>query len=214
MTAQVYQNLLDQIQRCELMPGAELNEKLIIEQTGFGRTPVREALLALQRDGLVEIFPRKGMRVTPFTEEFVTELYQVRKLLEPAVVMAYTPMYPKSRLLSFARQFERDDLADKAAHYRADISFHSFLVSVTDNKMLIEIHDQLMTHLFRLAMYAVATGTSHPENNNPEHKTIIDALLKENETEAKDALIFHINQSLITSLRSVNNDTRGEPRLR
>ena len=58
MTTQIYECLLEKIQSCEYPPGAEINEKTLMEDTGFGRTPLREALHALQRDGLVEIFPR------------------------------------------------------------------------------------------------------------------------------------------------------------
>ena len=59
---------------------------------------------------------------------------------------------------------------------------------------------------------ALVTGASHPEQNNPEHLAVVEALLRENEQEAKDALIFHINHSLIVSLNAVrerNEDARA-----
>lgn len=210
LSGQIYQYLHQRIQACELMPGVELNEKRLMDETGFGRTPLREALLALQRDGLVEIFPRKGMRVTPFTEKSINDVYQIRKLLEPAVVSAYVPMYSKSHLLDFGRRFRENGLDDIHAHYELDMAFHSFLIAVTDNETLIRIHSELMGHVFRLAMHAVVSGSSHPEANSPQHLAIVDALLAENEREARDALVLHINHSLIVSLTSVRvMDRRG-----
>ena len=50
MTTQIYEYLLEKIQSCEYPPGEEINEKTLMEDTGFGRTPLREALHALQRD--------------------------------------------------------------------------------------------------------------------------------------------------------------------
>lgn len=203
MTAQVYDLLLDRIQSCEYLPGAPLQEKGIIAETGFGRTPVREALLALQRDGLVEIFPRKGMRVAQFTQRSVNDLYQVRKLVEPVVLSTYLTLYPKDRLLDYSRRFRESSLEDITAHYELDLDFHGFLVSVTGNEILIGMHHSLLRQVYRLAMYAVVLGTSEPEQNTPEHLAIIDALLRENAQEAKDALVFHLNHSLVSSLRSI-----------
>ena len=78
MTTQIYEYLLEKIQSCEYPPGEEINEKTLMEDTGFGRTPLREALHALQRDGLVEIFPRKGMRISP-----ITTSTRIRKSVRP-----------------------------------------------------------------------------------------------------------------------------------
>lgn len=203
LSNQIYQALRSRIQTCDLLPGSDLSEKQLMDGHGYGRTPLREALLALQRDGLVEIFPRKGMRVTPFTEKSINDVYQLRKLLEPAVMSSYVSMYSKSDLLDFARRFRETSIADIVEHYELDIAFHTFLVSIADNEAMSRIHSELMSHVFRLAMYALVTGASHPEQNNPEHLAVVEALLRENEQEAKDALIFHINHSLIVSLNAV-----------
>jgi GntR family transcriptional regulator, rspAB operon transcriptional repressor len=203
LAKQIYRQLRQRVQTCEILPGSELNEKQLMEETGYGRTPLREALLALQRDGLVEIFPRRGMRVTPFSEKLVNDIYQVRKLLEPAVVSSYGALYSKTTLLEYARQFEAHETGDFVAHYELDVAFHSFLVSVADNDTLTRMHGELMGHVFRLAMHGVVSGVSHPEDNNPQHLAIVEALLRENVPEARDALVFHINRSLIVSLESV-----------
>ena len=81
--------LREKIQNCELMPGELLSEKGLCEEIGCGRTPVREALLTMKGEGLIEIFPRRGIRVTPFTRDGICQIYQIRKLIEPAVCTRY-----------------------------------------------------------------------------------------------------------------------------
>lgn len=210
LAKQIHSRLRKRIQTCELLPGAELNEKQLMEAMNCGRTPLREALLALQRDGLVEIFPRRGMRVAPFTEKLINDIYQVRKLLEPAVVSSYGALYSKAMLLDYAKQFQAQEVGDLVAHYEVDVGFHSSLIAVTENDMLRRMHSELMGHVFRLAMYAVASGVSHPEDNNPQHLAVVDALLRENVAEARDALVSHINRSLIFSLESVRKMAERE----
>ena len=107
LTNQAYEYLYQKIVSCEYLPGQELNEKQLLEETSFGRTPLREALLMLQAENLIDIFPRKGMRITPFTEKNIDDLYQTRKLIEPTVCRKYLTMYSKNKLLEFQKQFEK-----------------------------------------------------------------------------------------------------------
>ena len=58
LTNQAYEYLYQKIVSCEYLPGQELNEKQLLEETAFGRTPLREALLMLQAENLIDIFPR------------------------------------------------------------------------------------------------------------------------------------------------------------
>lgn len=64
MANRAYEDLFQKIVYCEYAPGQEINEKQLVEETGFGRTPLREALLLLKKEGMVDIFPRKGMRIS------------------------------------------------------------------------------------------------------------------------------------------------------
>ena len=74
---------------CQYMPGEAVNELKIMEETGIGRTPVREALLALKEEGLIEIRPRKGTFACAITEFQINEMYQIRRLLEPISAVKY-----------------------------------------------------------------------------------------------------------------------------
>ena len=208
LTNQAYEYLYNKIISCEYLPGQELNEKQLLEETSFGRTPLREALLMLQSESLIEIFPRKGMRITAFTEKSIDDLYQTRKLIEPTVCRKYITLYSKSRLLEFQKMFERAEDASDVEEYRIDTSFHSYLISITDNNILINMYHSIMIHQMRMAVYAAMQDTSNRMGNLKQHKAIIDALLRENEEDVQDAIVLHINHSLIKSLKLLRNSDR------
>ena len=208
LTNQAYEYLYNKIISCEYLPGQELNEKQLLEETSFGRTPLREALLMLQSESLIEIFPRKGMRITAFTEKSIDDLYQTRTLIEPTVCRKYITLYSKSRLLEFQKMFERAEDASDVEEYRIDTSFHSYLISITDNNILINMYHSIMIHQMRMAVYAAMQDSSNRMGNLKQHKAIIDALLRENEEDVQDAIVLHINHSLIKSLKLLRNSDR------
>ena len=204
LTNQAYEYLYRKIVSCEYLPGQELNEKQLLEETSFGRTPLREALLMLQAENLIDIFPRKGMRITPFTEKSIDDLYQTRKLIEPTVCRKYISMYSKSRLLEYLKQFEKAAAGPDYDEFQIDTSFHSYLVDITGNE--IHLYQSVMIQQMRLAVYAALKDDQNRVDNLEQHRAIIDALLRENEDAVQDAIILHINHSLIKSLKMMEND--------
>ena len=130
MANRAYEDLFQKIVYCEYAPGQEINEKQLVEETGFGRTPLREALLLLKKEGMVDIFPRKGMRISTLTEKSVSDLYQARKLIEPAVMVEYKTLYSKSKLLQFQQRFQQATQAKDLDRFLLDIEFHSYLISI------------------------------------------------------------------------------------
>lgn len=203
MTQKSLLYLRDKIQNCQLMPGETLSEKELCEEIGCGRTPVREALLSLRGDGLVEIFPRKGIRVAPFTKEGICEIYQIRKLIEPAVCTQYFYNLDKSRLLEFDSQFQQVDLNDDRRYYELDFSFHSWLVSAAKNQTLDAFFHSLMQLQYRFSMYTVRMGTAVKGDFYTEHHEIIEALLSEDLERLGRVLISHASYSEVIALRTL-----------
>ena len=206
LTNQAYEYLYRKIVSCEYLPGQELNEKQLLDETSFGRTPLREALLMLQSKNLVDIFPRKGMRITPFTQKSIDDLYQTRKLIEPTVCLRYISMYSKSRLLEYQQKFEEARKGSDYDEFEIDTAFHSYLISITGNKILINMYQSIMVQQMRLAVYAALKDDRNRVGNFEQHLAIIDALLRENTENVSDAIILHINRSLIKTLKMIRDD--------
>ena len=152
----------------------------------------------------MDIFPRKGMRISTLTEKSVSDLYQARKLIEPAVMVEYKTLYSKSKLLQFQQRFQQTTQAKDLDRFLLDIDFHSYLISIMDNSVLMEMYNNLMVIQVRLAMYAsLHNEPDSREEDMVQHSAIIDALLRENETDIRDTTILHINHSMIRSLNAI-----------
>ena len=93
--------------------------------------------------------------------------------------------------------------------FRIDTSFHSYLVGITDNQILMDMYHSVMIHQLRLAVYAAMLDASSRTDNLRQHKAIIDALLRENEEDVQDAVVLHINHSLIKSLKLLRSSGNG-----
>src|SRR5215217_8218088 len=86
----VHRQLKEQIELGELAPGTPLSELSLVERTGAFRTPVREALRRLAAEGLVDLTPRQGARVSRVSLQSVRDLFDFRSLLEPAAMRQAT----------------------------------------------------------------------------------------------------------------------------
>jgi len=124
----IFERLHAAIVALELVPGTALQEKLIAEQFGVSRTPVREALIRLAEAGLVDIFPQSGTFVSRIPLSAIPEAVIVRKALECVTVeMAAAAAAPAdiARLDAvIARQAAFAAIGDTGAFHGADEAFH------------------------------------------------------------------------------------------
>src|SRR6267378_3438505 len=80
----IYQKLRDEILGCELRPGSDLREQQLASRFAVSKSPVRDALLRLEREHLVTISPRQGYRVAPISLSDAREMFRLRLVLETA----------------------------------------------------------------------------------------------------------------------------------
>jgi DNA-binding GntR family transcriptional regulator len=123
-----------------LAPGQRLKEEEIARELGMSRTPVREALLLLQSDGLVESVPRRGATVRAYAVDDLDDVYELRAVLEGhAARRAATRVTPDDvrRLEESCRRFERlraeDDLRDLV---KENFFFHNVILDAADSERL------------------------------------------------------------------------------
>lgn len=81
-----YQHLLADIIACRLQPGERITERSLVKATGYGASPIRDALTRLDHDGLVRTIPRKGYQVAPLTLKVVDDLFTFWQIIGPEVV--------------------------------------------------------------------------------------------------------------------------------
>ncbi len=158
--ALVHRQLKAEIESGELRPGAPLTELAVVERTGASRTPVREALRRLAAEGLVELVPRQGARVSRVSLQTVRDLFDFRSLLEPAAVRQATEAATAdpelrrefSRLRAeFARiQRRSPSRARDTAFYELADRFDWLVIRATRNEHLRRTIAELRPHTARL----------------------------------------------------------------
>ena len=152
LTDECYETLKGMLTRCEIQPGTRFTEKSLIDKTGFGRTPVREALARLVYDGLVETLPRSGYRATDINTKTVAGLFDIWRVIGPLVARraseGITPdLWEELDLLVERLLDESDSLEDW--HDAIDGIF-SLLARATGNRDLMFLFNRLRSNMRRL----------------------------------------------------------------
>lgn len=169
------------------------------EATGFGRTPVREALRRLVSEGLVEVRPRKGYRVTPITLDDVQHVFELRLLLEPAAVELAIARSTDEELaalrpLAMAHGTHRSTADGSYEQYLVDhIGFHVAVADRSGNPRLARAIRDLLAERRRLA-FLVATNRQSDAEPDVEHHELYDAIVHRDAERAKAIVVAQIEQ--------------------
>jgi DNA-binding GntR family transcriptional regulator len=208
----VHQQLKEQIELGELAPGTPLSELWLVERTGASRTPVREALRRLAAEGLVDLVPRQGARVSRVSAAGIRDLFQFRELLEPAAVRQATEAAAADPQLrrafaelraGFARIQRRPPSHARArAFYQLADRFDWTVVGATRNEHLRRTIAELRPHTARLRNLS-HLDPQRVEVSVGEHLAVCDALLAGDADGAADALAEHLARSLETIFRNL-----------
>lgn len=146
----------------ELPPGARFTEPQLAARCGTSKTPVREALVRLQRDGLVQAVARSGYRVTPVTLKNTRDLCEFRTLLAcVAAERAAAQGVPGSVIDQLQRINEGlqadygDDPSRLAEYVKASMQFELIIASFSGNDRLFAVHSELSGELERVVNLSV-----------------------------------------------------------
>lgn len=121
-----------------------LREDSVAEEFGVSRTPVRSVLKQLEQDGLVELIPKKGARVLPFTLDDFEEIYDLRLALESLALRKAIPLIKIDGLVTLRQQMAALSDTDDTAQYRATHDgLHTYIVESTGCRRLIAFWSQV-----------------------------------------------------------------------
>ncbi|WP_055045558.1 GntR family transcriptional regulator [Devosia sp. A16] len=143
----IYEEIVRMIVSGELPSGAPLDEKALTEKLQVSRTPFREALGTLSKEGLIEIKPYRGFFVRSFSKKETEDLYELRKTLECFAVELAVPQMSDRHIANFERILDGAVAALKAddmvAYGQADREFHETIAELSGNAALIETLSRL-----------------------------------------------------------------------
>jgi DNA-binding GntR family transcriptional regulator len=203
----VHRRLREEIELGELAPGTPLSELWLVERTGASRTPVREALRRLAAEGLVDLVPRQGARVSRVSLRSVRDLFVFRSLLEPAAMRQATEAAAADPVVRRAFAAMRTEFARVARRapsparsrtfYDVADRFDRAIIGATGNEYLRRTIAELRTHTARLRNLS-HVDPQRVEVSVAEHLRMCDALLAGDADAAAAAIAEHLAQSLET----------------
>ncbi|MDZ7925936.1 MAG: GntR family transcriptional regulator [Agrobacterium sp.] len=208
LAEQAHQELRARIVSGRLRGGERLLPNELAANLGISPTPVKEACLKLEADGLVVNSSRRGMVVRDFTVEDVEELYAARMLLEKgAVEVAFGAgqlddalhgrlLESLAKHREFARSTSLDDLSKALFH---DRSFHTALVSAARIPVISGTHGRILDQTHTVFVSILGDYARSVE----EHQNIADAIAARSKAQIVDALWRHLERSRQNTLRQV-----------
>ena len=184
------QELRSRIFSGDLAAGSDHLESELAELLDMSRTPVREAVLTLESQGLLELRPRKGVRILPLSPEDMSEIYDILTELEShAAERAAMANYDKDDLADLVRAIDDMDKAisksDLDAWAEADDRFHAELVRLGGNSRIRAIVG-MMSDQVRRARTTTLFMRPLPVKSNEDHRTVLSAIQSGDATKARD----------------------------
>jgi DNA-binding GntR family transcriptional regulator len=194
----VADQIRDMIVEGELPPGERVNEGALSEQFGISRTPLREALKVLASEGLVELRPNRGTRVSAITPEEVGELFEAVSGIERmAGELAALRMTERDieRLKALHERMERHyEAGERHEYFRLNQQIHNTVVSLAGNSILEATHASLMVRV-RRARYMAIQSPERWHESVQEHRAIMQALEARDSAGAGDLILNHVRRT-------------------
>ncbi|MBC5648220.1 GntR family transcriptional regulator [Christensenella tenuis] len=183
-------------------PGQMLNEKEIIEELSISRTPFREAINALCKESLINIFPRRGMFVAEITVKDVADIYSIRKVLEPFAVRLAFENIPKEVLLDLKEKMQDFNEKSYDQIVREDEDLHSILLRYADNAYLSRMMENLYEHNKRVRVLSTRSAED-VKITIQQHQIILEAMLDGDVDKAAQEMEKHIESSRERAFRHI-----------
>lgn len=172
-----YQRLKGDILASRLAPGYQATEPEIAERLGMSRTPVREALLMLQADGLIKLIPRRGAQVVPISMSDMRDIYEILTTLEPEAAARVAADGVSAADLADL-EAANDDMEHALASgdldwwAAADDRFHQKLLELQKNRRLTEFVTRLFDQAHRIRILTLRLREP-PHRSTEEHRQIL-----------------------------------------
>lgn len=186
--------LRDRIVRGDFAPGDRLVERVLAEEMGVSRVPVREALTLLKGEGFVQDVPRRGVIVTVLAKEDVDDLFDVRVALDVQCARLASARATDDEIRALAAIADAADAAlargDLGAIAELNQAFHDAVPRMAHNRILASTLEPLEGRL-----HWVLRQNRSPEILLAEHRELVEALAKRDADAAADVALRHVDTS-------------------
>ncbi|MGD8226879.1 MAG: GntR family transcriptional regulator [Desulfobacteraceae bacterium] len=193
-----YDILKELILTGRLEQGKLHNEKRLAEVLGVSRTPVREALLELSREGMVSFVPSKGVKVLKITPKQVQEVFELRRIIEGYIIKSISKQLTPADLKKIEKILNKQDRSaskeEELSFIEMDKEFHLFMASKMGNQQIETILQNLRDQIHLMGIRAIK-DQSRSQQVLKEHQSIFSALKKKDAKRAHEELMKHLNNT-------------------
>ncbi|TCC23665.1 GntR family transcriptional regulator [Kribbella speibonae] len=190
-----YQYLRGTVLSDPAVSGTFINEQVVATEVGISRTPVREALLMLAAEDLVQLVPHRGAFVAPLPGREIAELMQARGVIEcwaasTSLAADAAPVEAMNGVLEQQRTIVAR--GDAKAFIELDSQFHALLVEAGGNSVLGRLYDNLRSKHVLLGVVALQRSATRRQDVLAEHQAIVDGLAAGDPAAAEKAILSHL----------------------
>ncbi len=190
--SEVFQLVRDKIIYLELAPGSVIHEAQLVEQLHVSRTPVREALIRLGEEMLVQTYPQRGTYVTKIDMDYVRQLMTMRNILETEILSELSRQRPALKEEFAPHMFMLDRAIqgrDIIAYLKADAAFHSQLFRMAGYPLIWERLRRSLSTRYRLL--DLLSGDEELYRVYGEHEQILRCIEQGDAAGVREALAIH-----------------------
>lgn len=200
-----FKSIKEKIINCTYEPGTFLDMTYLTESLGMSRTPIREAVSQLEKEGFVQIVSQKGVLIENITLKNIRDVYVMREMIEPQVILRYGKEIPKQKLEECMEKLRTDMSAlslEKVVEL--DDLLHKVIMYASDNAYVISLFRNLCDQNRRI-QYMTRSLTERREKNQSGHIAILNLMLQGNYEGASEMMREHLKISREDAFRYMLN---------
>ena len=196
-----FRSIKEKIINCTYAPGTFLDMVYLTESLGMSRTPIREAISQLEKEGLVQIVSQKGVLIENITLKNIRDVYAMREMIEPQVILRYGKDIPE-KTLEECRERLQIDMSQVSPDQVVELDdlLHKVIMYASDNTYVISLFQSLCDQNRRI-QYMTRSLTERREKNQNAHLAILDRMLQKKYEEASEMMGEHLKTSMEDAFR-------------
>lgn len=202
----VYEQLVSAIMRGEIGPDDRLVQEKLAADMQISRTPVREALMRLEQEGVLEVSARGSFRLYQMDGQEVRELYQSRAAVEGQCARILAVHRTEETLRFLRETVEREEAIDEKtaqAYFHANRTIHRAFVEAAGNRFLLEMFDMIWGKAMAFCLFAAIEKVDFSKSLGA-HMELVDVIETGDKTEALELFIRHIHDGFDLQMEALD----------
>ena len=196
MRADLVKIIQEAILSKEYTPGQRIREEEIVERVGVSRTPIREAFVVLEQEGLVEIKPHRGTYVATYTRDEIVDLLSIESVMEGlaaslAAQHATVEQVGNMEKLLETAKIMLERVFDSEEFYKYDRKFHHSLVVCSGSPTISRVLEKQLSQIYLCRYYTITTPNRFAHSIS-EHQDILESIKQKDPASAERAARYHM----------------------